>query len=119
MSKKRHDDGHRSMILLLLLGALLPTPLMGDTVLLVNGSRIDGLVLDQDQTRLVLQIGGLGTMQIPNSTVRSIEKIAGSVLLPAIPRVLIASSQFHRLRQLFPRRRRLGRHYCCPGRIPQ
>ncbi|MEO2148753.1 MAG: hypothetical protein ABGY15_01060, partial [bacterium] len=74
MSEKRDDVGHRSMILLLLLGALLPTPLKGDTVLLVNGSRIDGLVLDQDQKRLVLQIGGLGTMQIPNSTVRSIEK---------------------------------------------
>ncbi|MBT5738475.1 MAG: hypothetical protein HOI29_07920 [Planctomycetes bacterium] len=74
MSEKRNDVGPRSMILLLLLGALLPTPLKGDTVLLVNGSRIDGLVLDQDQTRLVLQIGGLGTIQIPNSTVRSIEK---------------------------------------------
>jgi len=74
MSEKREDVGRRSMILLLLLGALLPTPVKGDTVLLVNGSRIDGLVLDQDQKRLVLQIGGLGTMQIPNSTVRSIEK---------------------------------------------
>ncbi|MDE0958469.1 MAG: hypothetical protein OSB12_07520 [Planctomycetota bacterium] len=75
MSEKRDDDGHRSMILLLLLlGSLLPTPLKGDTVLLVNGSRIDGLILDQNTTRLVLQIGGLGTMQIPNSTVRSIEK---------------------------------------------
>ncbi|MDE0959471.1 MAG: hypothetical protein OSB09_01675 [Planctomycetota bacterium] len=75
MSEKRNEAGAGHLkLLILLLGVVLCSPLQADTILLVNGSRIDGRILDQDQKRLVLQIGELGTMQIAARTIVSIEK---------------------------------------------
>jgi hypothetical protein len=48
----------------------------GDTVYLRNGSTIDGVVLGKHEGHVILQIGNLGKMEIPEKDVLTIEKNA-------------------------------------------
>lgn len=61
----------------LLLGALwCAQDLHADTVYLRNGSSIDGVVLGKHEGHVLLQIGNLGKMEIPQEDVLTIEKNA-------------------------------------------
>jgi hypothetical protein len=60
-------------VILLAAGA---TAARGDTVYLRNGSTIDGVVLGKHEGHVILQIGNLGKMEIPEKDVLTIEKNA-------------------------------------------
>jgi len=54
--------------------ALLATPVDADTVTLNNGAAIDGIVTGRHEGFVILTIGNVGTMKIPEGEVKKIEK---------------------------------------------
>ncbi len=52
------------------------TAVRADTIYLRNGSTIDGLVLGKHEGHVILQIGNLGKMEIPEKDVEAVEKNA-------------------------------------------
>jgi len=63
-----------AVAVLLFIGGV--TRARGDTVYLRNGSTIDGVVLGKHEGHVILQIGNLGKMEIPEKDVLTIEKNA-------------------------------------------
>ena len=64
----------------------MPTTLSADTVVLKNGSRIDGMVISESESVVVLKVGDLGTLKLEKSRVVSIEKNLRSGDRPAKPK---------------------------------
>ena len=60
----------------LLIGLVASASLSADTVYLRNGSSIDGVVLGKHEGQVLIQIGNLGKMEIPEKDVLTIERNA-------------------------------------------